>query len=401
MGTAAIICEYNPFHNGHQYQIEETRRQGKVDYILAIMSGNYVQRGEVALFDKWARTEMALAGGADLVVEIPSSYAASSAQYFAAAGVALANQSGVVDLLSFGSDSGDWEKLWRLAARRSTEDYTSLLRKALDEGLPYAHAVTKATGEENRIPPNDILGVEYLSALQQSASSIQPLVIQRKGAVHGADGWDKKTQTSSASAIRNALMGTAEIPWTKLMPEQSQAVIAREIALGRGPVIPERYAEILLAMIRSGGPELLFQLPFVSEGLEYRLYEAACRACTGEQLLSLAAAARYPTARIRRILTALLTGTRREDLSLHPHFPYLRVLGMRESAAPLMKELRQRCQVPVITQCGKEKKKVSPEGLRLLEQESRASDLYVLGYPEASQRKGEQEFTRPFLVYPA
>lgn len=188
--TAGIIAEYNPFHNGHQYQIEEIRRQTGADFVIAAMSGDFVQRGEPAIFDKYTRTRMALCGGADLVVELPALFATSSAEDFAACGVSLLGSLGT-DFLCFGSESGNLSHLQKAAEILSEESaiWQPLLQTYLKQGETYPSARSLAVAELTGDPglstllatPNNILAVEYLKALKQQRSSMIPVTIRRRG----------------------------------------------------------------------------------------------------------------------------------------------------------------------------------------------------------------------------
>lgn len=239
MKTAGIIAEYNPFHNGHLYQIEEVRKQTGADYVVVVMSGDFVQRGEPAIFDKYTRTRMALSAGADLVLELPVSFATASAELFARGAVSLFNQIGIVDLLCFGSESGSLSDLRATAEIlvHEPEEYTQSLRAFLKEGntFPLARSLalraflesqnveaspdSLTSGSESsvmlsasssssssspQIPlssPNDILGVEYLKALIRTGSSIEPFTIRREG-----QGYNDTTNPEALGALHSASM---------------------------------------------------------------------------------------------------------------------------------------------------------------------------------------------------
>lgn len=238
MKTAAIIAEYNPFHMGHCYHIKKTRELTGADYVIAIMSGDFVQRGEPACTDKYFRTKMALLGGADLVIELPVSYAIASAESFAAGGIALLGELGCVDYLSFGSEwaaLSDYEPYVRLFAHEG-EAYKSLLKSYLKHGDSYPVARNKAAADllPDKDPdsflkePNHILGLEYLKALSRSGSDIKPLVVIREGAGYH-DGRLQKGGFSSAAAIRKACEGLSvqahgqiDHPWQDENGERSQ-----------------------------------------------------------------------------------------------------------------------------------------------------------------------------------
>lgn len=216
MKVAGIIAEYNPFHKGHQYHIEETRRKTGADYIVVVMSGDYVQRGEPAIADKYMRTQMALSGGADLIIEMPALYAVASAEYFATAGIGILDKLGCVDYLSFGSE---WAALEDFSAYASLfleepEEYKQILQEQLKYGKSFPEARAFAAGKllfnskpeqamEFLKEPNHILGLEYIKALKRRNSSIAPIIIKRKGNHYHEN---KLTEGfSSATAIRQAM----------------------------------------------------------------------------------------------------------------------------------------------------------------------------------------------------
>lgn len=216
MKVAGIIAEYNPFHKGHQYHIEETRKQTGADYVIAVMSGDYVQRGEPAIADKYMRTRMALSGGADLVIEMPVIYATASAEYFATAGIGILDRLGCVDYLSFGSEWADVEDYSSYATLflEEPEEYRQILQEQLKRGksFPEARAFTAGkllfdskpeTAVEFLKEPNHILGLEYIKALRRRNSSIQPITVKRKG-----NHYHEKIlaeEYSSATSIRREL----------------------------------------------------------------------------------------------------------------------------------------------------------------------------------------------------
>ena len=387
--AAAVICEYNPFHMGHQYHLEETRRISGAEYVIAVMSGNFVQRGEPAIADKWLRTEMALRGGADLVVELPAAYALSSAQYFASGAVDLICKMSVVTHLSFGSETfggeGGAAELERFALR--TPHGPELDRGSLRGGRSYAAAAHRP----GVAAPNDVLGAEYIRALHRHASEIRPITVTRKGSAHD--------QPGSAGQIRS-LIGSAssaaeQASWKALMPETAANLLEKEMETGKSPVLSEHFDQTVLAALRFLGAEGLRSCPFVAEGLEYKIYSAACSATSFETLI------RTCTSRIRRIVFAAILGITREMIKMPA--PYIRILGMNRGCGPLMDALTERACVPVITSKAKFLKSAAdlPEtapAKLFLRTENRAAELYALGYPAQDQRIGCSELTHP-LIY--
>ena len=395
LNVAAVVCEYNPFHQGHWYHLKETRRICDADYIIAIMSGNFVQRGEPAIVGKWARTEMALRCGADLVVELPVPYALSSAQFFAAAAVDLICKMSVVTYLSFGSETFGGEagtaKLERFACR--TLHGPEIDKVSLRKGHSYA-AAARTSGSA---APNDILGAEYIRALRQQNSDIRPIAIERIGSEHDRPG--------SARYIRN-LMRDLDSPgdWDELkslLPQPAMNLLKREVESGRCPVLPEYFTQAVFTSIRSLGAEGLRSCPFVGEGLEYKIYSAACSCTDLGALVRECTSLRYTASRIRRILFAALLGIPHEMVRMP--VPYIRILGMNRGCGLLIDALKKCARVPVITSKAKFWKAAAdlPESAPaklFLQAENRAADLYALGFPAEDQRTGYSELTHP-LIY--
>ena len=222
MKTAGIIAEYNPFHRGHQYQIDALRARTRADFIVVAMSGDFVQRGEPAVFDKYTRTRMALSCGADLVLELPVAFATSSAEDFAACGVALLDKLGAVDILCFGSELGELEP----------EEFKSRLRELLKRGLSYPAARYAALSDHGVLKnplssPNNILAVEYLKALKRRKSAIAPVTIRREGqGYHELEAPERCLP--SASAIRKLILEGKPERWRSLLPEAALAALLSE-----------------------------------------------------------------------------------------------------------------------------------------------------------------------------
>lgn len=354
MVAAGVIAEYNPFHAGHALHIRETRRQVGECAVIAVMSGNFVQRGECAVLDKWTRARAALKGGADLVLELPTVWAASSAESFARGAVELLAATGVTTHLSFGSECGDIDKLQRVAACLDSEVYQAGLRRFLDEGMPFAacrQAVVRGmVGEELAgllSRPNNNLGVEYLRALNGLKSSIRPVTVRRRGSGH--DGGDHPDYPSASFVRERILAGE--------LPAENPA------SLNYG----ERGA---LAVLRSLGEEDFAALPDCGEGLSNRIFRAVRQGRTLEEVYDLAKTKRYAHARIRRAVLWGALGLRASDRPAHP--PYLRVLGANGRGREALREMKEKASLPVIT------KPAHGKGIPLLEREARCTDFYQL-----------------------
>jgi predicted nucleotidyltransferase len=315
------------------------------------MSGNFVQRGECAIADKWTRARMALEGGADLVLELPTVWACASAEHFAFGAVSVLKMAGV-DTLSFGSESGCSQVLQRAAAALDSEEFPSALRRHLDSGLPFAvcrqRAVEELIGGEGAAclaNPNDNLGVEYLKAANRLDFHPQVIAIPRVGAGH--DGGDHP-EYPSASHVRRQIMA-GEIPM-----ENPAALMHNE----RG----------ILTILRSVRPEDLTDLPDSGEGLDKRLWESIRKAETLEQVYDLTKSKRYAHARIRRMV--LWAALRLKESDRPAGVPYLRVLGANERGRAVLKSISE--DVTVIT------KPSHGKGIPLMELEARCTDFYAM-----------------------
>ncbi|MBD5083901.1 MAG: nucleotidyltransferase family protein [Clostridiales bacterium] len=354
MGVVGIVAEYNPFHTGHAFHIAQTRRQLGECAVVAVMSGNFVQRGDCAVLDKWSRVRAALEGGVDLVLELPTVFAVSSAECFAQGAVELLASTGVVTHLSFGSECGDVDKLRQVADCLDSDVYRAGLRRFLDEGMPFAacrQAVVRGLLGEDLASllsqPNNNLGIEYIRALNAMKSDIQPVTVLRAGAAH--DGGDHPDYPS-ASFLRGQIL--------------SEALSADNPAsLKYG----ERGA---LAVLRAMDEEDFAVLPDCGEGLSHRLYRAARQGRTLEEVYDLAKTKRYAHSRIRRAVLWGALGLRECD---RPDFPpYIRVLGATGRGREVLREMKETARLPVIT------KPAHGRGIPLLELEARCTDFYQL-----------------------
>ena len=368
METAGIVAEYNPFHRGHAWHIAETRRRlGGDAPVVCVMSGHWVQRGECALADKWLRAALALDRGADLVVELPTPWAMASAESFARGAVSLLAATGVVDVLSFGSETGELAPLEEAAAALDAPDYPERLRAALGRGLSFPAARQEAAGAACLSAPNNNLGVEYLRSLRALGSTIRPLTVPRQGVGHdgpAAGGF------ASASELRRLLRaGRGEeaapyltAPWSGELADMQhieRAVLARLRTMGEGD----------WAALPDGGG---------AEGLPSRLAKAAREAVSLEDFYTRAKTRRYPHARLRRLALAAFLDLRAAERPAAP--PYVRVLGLGGRGRALLRKMKDTCPLPVIVKPAQARELDGPARM-LFESEARYTDLYGLCFP--------------------
>lgn len=390
MRTIGIISEYNPFHSGHRYQLEELRRTfGEDCAILCAMSGNWVQRGDVAITDKWARAEMALRGGADLVIEIPTLWAASSAETFARGGVSILEATGVVDTLCFGSEAGETAPLQAVVDCLDSPLWKKRLHHYLDKGLSFPAARHKATADligdtaDCLRHPNNNLGIEYLRAMKALNSSMEAYTIRREGAAHD-DTQDGEQIHVSASHLRARFAAHDPKPMTPHMRAED------EIEVRADPAFLTECERAVLARLRSMEPEEYAKLPDSGEGLSDRLYAAAQQARTLEELYDLTKTKRYTHARIRRMVLWAFLGLTQADRP--DALPYLRVLGFTERGQLLLKKMKKTASLPVIVKPA-HGDKLPPEARRVFQLEARCTGMYDLCRYFFQREPGKNEYT--------
>ena len=406
MKTLGIIAEYNPFHNGHAYMIEEAKRKSGADRVVVVMSGSFVQRGEPASFDKWTRTEAALKNGADMVLELPVLFAASKAETFARAAVRILEESGVVDILCFGSESGDLPALQEAARlmTNETEEFQRLLKEHLDEGLSYPAARAKALETVSHInseilsQPNHILALEYLKALDYYACSLEPMTILRQGDYNSpslTEGY------ASAAAIRKALAEGRGAEAMAHLPQNTHDLYNKALSLGTAPVFLEELTPALHYKLRLSSAEELEKIAEVTEGLENRILHAIDSCYEMGDILDYIKTKRYTRTKIQRILLHILLDIKEEEVSYFlnlPKMPYIRVLGFQKDRSDILADLTENAKCPVLTNLKKAPSLLNEDGLALLALEKTATDLHALACPNPIYRRPNQDFTKPLVI---
>ena len=385
MKIAGIIAEYNPFHNGHAWHIEQTRRAG-FDWVVACMDGHFTQRGEPSMLSKWDRARMALSCGVDAVFELPALFAVRPADAFARGGVAVLSGLGV-DVLSFGSEICDMGLLNALAQLRDLEPeaVSDAISQRLSAGMSHARAWGEAVGDYLGLPverlnqPNTLLAVEYLRAIAADGGRISALAIPRKGGYH-----DLAMGTmASATAIRSAFTRGAMESALAAMPGA-----ARQWAV---PEAMHPMDDMLLYRLRGMTLEEMASLPDMGEGLEHRLFRL-CREAPGrEALLEELKCKRYTRARLSRLLTHALLGFKREVVGAVDRPNCARLIGLRNGAEPLLKELKARSLLPIISAASELK------GDICFEWECRATDAWSLLHDDPQLRTAGREYREKFV----
>lgn len=377
MKVCGIIAEYNPFHNGHAYQLQAARQSGAT-HVVCVLSGNFTQRGDAAMMDKLSRARCALAAGADLVVELPVVYALSSAEGFARGGVALLQAMGCVDTLHFGSECGDVNALLSAADAITRLD----ARRLIDPSAGSSAAARSAALRENGFAaqadllesPNNLLGVEYLLALRRCFSHITPQTVRRVGAQHDAAA--PSGDYCSASQLRR-LLTASDGDGSAFLPDSTLKILMEERKAGKAPMDLHRIETALLSRLRMADARYFERIAGVSEGLENRIAEAVRTAKSFDDLCAAVKTKRYPLSRIRRILLCAAIGITKKDAALFP--AYLRVLGQTERGNEVLRRMRTAATLPVVMRTS-DLDALPPEGKRLFHLESAATDLYVMGH---------------------
>ena len=357
MKTMAVICEYNPFHNGHKYQLIEHKKELMADAVICLMSGSFVQRGAPAVYDKWTRAVDAIENGADLVLELPVVYSAQSAQRFAQGAVKLLDKLGVVDYLSFGSECGNIEELIKCADIIDSDDFNMHIQKKLKSGLSYPLARTEVLLENYPHidkclidSPNNILSIEYLNALKNINSKIIPKTIKRN------------FDFLSASTIREKLSKGENVD--ELIPGQIHKIYDIKT-----------FDSLVLYNFRKASLEALHQICDMSEGLEHKFKKALQSVSSCDDLAESVKSKRYTRTRIDRIVVnSLLEITDRHTKS-EPQ--YARVLAFNSTGQKLLSAMKKASSIPVITKVA-DAKPDNDQFKEMLEKDILATDIYSI-----------------------
>ena len=349
MKAVGITAEYNPFHNGHRYQIAEAKRLSGADKAVVIMSGSFVQRGEPACADKFTRTEWALDGGADMVIELPDVFALSCAERFASGAIRIMRGTGIIDSVCFGSETGSIDELKEAALR--SED-AEKLAEALKSGLSYPAALAESTGSFPA--PNDILGMEYVRAADKYFPEARLFCVKRRGGSYS--GTELSGEFSSASAIRNAVSAVqANCGLYEKLAEAVPAAVLEELVDGRSGrsdiATFDGLSDAVLCRIRSMSKNELAALPEIAEGLENLFAERSLISNSARELLMRVKSKRYTMARLKRIAMNALLGITAElqyAASVNDEALYVRVLGIGKDSEEMLSELNKKARLPVI-----------------------------------------------------
>ena len=400
MKVAAIITEYNPFHNGHKYQVDKIREMlGEDTAIIAIMSGNFTQRGELAIADKTVRAKAAIECGVNLVLELPFPYSMSSAEFFSKSGVAIANAIGVVDYLVFGSESGNISELSDIASVMLSSEY-ELTLDTLQNSPEYREygypelceiALSKVYGKEitrDFFSPNNILGIEYIKALTKLGSNIVPITVRREGAGY-LDIINPMTEFQSASAIREEVR-EGNISALDFVPEKAKNIYLQALKEGKFPSDVSKLDLAIISFFRLNSPSADCNIHDAMGGLYNRLCELSAEATSISNLTRLTETKKYTSSRIRRAIWNCYFGVTSSDVRSLP--TYTQVLGMDTLGRSVLKRIKKESNFPVITKPSSYKD-LGDEVISKKNLSNKADAVYALALKVANSGRFSLTFT--------
>ena len=397
-----IITEYNPFHNGHLYHLKESKKQTNCQYSICVMSGNFTQRGSTSIIDKWSKSKMAIQNGVDLVIELPTLYAISSAENFAYGAIKVLDSLNIVTDISFGTESNNIDLLDNVAHLLLTEpeEFKTLLNEELGKGVSFPKAreiactkyLQKNSPENislyNNIlsSPNNILGIEYLKALKKLNSKITPHIINRIESDHNS--LDIKNNIVSSSAIRNIIYKKQNLEILKnLMPENSYNILIENFE--NGHIVPDisYFEKEILYSLRQMSIQDISELADVKEGLEYKIKDAANTCNNLDTFFDIVKSKRFTHTRLQRILLYSLLNITKEDILLSKKItPYIHVLGLNANGQNLLSQIsKANPELKIITSVKKFENACTDLSLKhILEKDILATNIYTLAYTKNS-----------------
>lgn len=389
-GILGIVSEYNPFHNGHLMHLQKSKELTHTDFTIAVMSGNFVQRGDTSIVDKWTKAEMALKSGVDLVIELPTLYAISSAENFADGAIKILNSLGIVDYVSFGSEIGEITPLDDVASvlYKEPKEFSSLIIRQLRSGLSYPKARELAIqmyfGSSQKYTdvlenPNNILGIEYLKSLKRLKSPITPITLKRKYSDYNSN--DIKSGIASATAIRTMLQKGKNIHY--VVPYETYELLEEKKKYGQ--IIPSLsiFSKEIIYTLRKMTLSKIATLPDVSEGLENKIKAAANTSNNLEELILKIKSKRYTQSRIQRILLYALLNISEKDITMSKkQMPYIRVLGFNKNGKKIISAIaNQNPKLQIIVSVKKFMENNTDKHLHtMISKDIFSSNVYTLGY---------------------
>jgi len=437
MKILGIITEYNPFHNGHLYHFFKAKEITRADYVVAVMSGNFLQRGEPAIINKWARTKMALNAGVDLIIELPFVFSTQDANGFAFGAVKLLDSLKIIDYLCFGCETDNLDTLYSISNFLDVEPqkYKELIVYNSKNGYEFPKARSQALCEYHRVfgieglekistselskllkYPNNILALEYIKHLLNLKSKIKPIAIKRIGASYHQK--NIKGKISSATSIRNEILNNLTPPKTDLfmlndkikstIPSSGFSVLESELREGRGPITLDSYRQYILATLRRMSFENISRIQGVTEGLENRIKKASLKSYSVEHLINSIKTRRYTRTKIQRIILHIMMNLSKEDVAIFNKYAplYVRILGFSKKGKTLLRAIKKNSSTPLISKLSnylrqtifEENNRVRNRLVKMLDYDILATDIYVLGSKQAEDRVARLDFTHKIVI---
>ena len=391
-----IVAEYNPFHNGHLYHLQESIKKTEADYVICVISGNFVQRGNTSIIDKWTKAKMAIACGADLVIELPTVYSTSSAENFAEGAIKILDSLGIVTHISFGMETKELSTLNNIAnvIYEEPKEYVTMLNHELSKGVSFPKARENALmvylNDIKRYASvlngsNNILAIEYLKAMKKLKSKLEPIGIQREKVLYNDE--EMVDDFASATAIRKMISHKYFGDMRKAMPNSSYMLLGRELKKGHYVIDLSKFQDEILYILRKMTIEEIKDLPDVSEGLENAIKNAANSCNNVIDLVNIIKSKRYTQTRIQRILVYALLGINKKMMETSKKVtPYTRVLGYSDKGKKLISEIsKANPKLNVVTSVKKFLDSSKPKALKeMLLTDIYATNVYTLGYEKDS-----------------
>ena len=403
--VVGIIAEYNPFHNGHAYHIQKTKEQTGADFVVAVITGNFTQRGNTSVINKWEKAKMAINGGVDLVIELPTIYSISSAENFSSGAIKILNKIGIVDSISFGMEADDISSLNNIANVLLSEpqEYTSLLKAELQKGSSYPKAREIALmmylNDIKRYSnilngSNNILAIEYLKALKKQRSNLIPIGVKREKVYYNST--KIIDEYASATGIRSLLLRNQLEEIRKVVPSTTLSILLNNIREGTYVLDLTAYGAEILYKLRTMSIQEIANLPDVSEGLENLIKDVSNKTNNLIDLINGIKSKRYTQTRIQRILLYALLGITKKDMEYSKKIvPYVRILGCSENGKILLSQINNKAKI--ITSLKKfEKTNKNKKIARMLEIDKKATNIYTLGYKRNSV--ANLDYTKGFIL---
>lgn len=414
MNILGLVVEYNPFHNGHLYHLLKSKEITKATHTVAIMSGNFLQRGEPALFDKYTRARAAVENGVDLVIELPTLFACQSAEIFSHGAIATLNSLNCINSICFGSEVGNIDILYTISKILVNEpnEFKISLKKYLNDGMLFPTARSNALfdyiNENNLVDiskdellsilnsSNNILGIEYIKSLLKLKSNIKPYTITRINSEYNSESID--SSICSATAIRKTLKNTDDISFaSKVVPLPTYNILKTNIEKSFNPIFDEMFFDILSSIILRDSNELDKYFD-VNEGIENKIYQSIFTSSNLEELHSLVKSKRYTLTKIKRTLNNVLLGITKDDMALVKdmnYIPYIRVLAFNDKGREILKAIKNNSEINIINKFSKISFAMDDAKFKtLIDYDIKASNMYNMIYYKNNRQllKGPMDF---------